>query len=674
MTFLSPLIALITAGIALPLLVALYFLKLRRKELTISSTLLWRKAIQDLQVNAPFQKLRKSLLLLLQLLLLAALLFAIARPTLRDTAKTGRRVVILIDRSTSMNATDIRPTRLDEAKRLALRIVDELGEDTRPGSGGRSSIGAMLVSFSQRAQVMQPFTNDLSLLRSSIRAIEGTDEPGRLEGALRLVEPFAVGSAADTPLVVYIVSDGRVEKLGDLSLRGADVRFVRVGKQAVVTPAGAGTVAVAADPEQWPDNLAIVSLAARRDFKKPEQVQVFVRLANFGAKRVSAAVTLRVDGQAYRTLAVDVPPIDAARGEAGSQSVQFDLELTGSALVEVTHDHGDDLLADNSAALLIVPPQRLRVLLVTEGDAFIEQSIRALGVRKLIAMTPKRYEDQDPRRLRRGTGGDGDEGFDAIVFDSYSPKEVPAIDSLYLGGAPPLEGLKLVPARKDDTKAQLILAWKRDHALTRYVSLDDVVMSEPGRLVLPETAEVLATAQSGPVLAVVQSRGVHHVVGSFDVLKTNWPMQVSFPVFVSNAVTWLALGGQSEAGVSFRPGEAASVPTAVGVREMRYRGPVPLRAEPVEGRAVLPVFQHVGVYTAEDAKSVSPPFDRLAVNLTDTTESDLRPAERLEVGTSVVNAQPGELAVRREVWPWFAWAALALLMIEWVVYTRRMHL
>src|SRR3954463_10591035 len=117
--FLTPLAGVIAAAIAVPALLVLYFLKLRRREMEVSSTLLWKKAIQDLQVNAPFQKLRRNLLLILQLALLLALCLALTRPVTFFHPGAGKTTVILIDNSASMSAADIdsgKRTRLNEAK------------------------------------------------------------------------------------------------------------------------------------------------------------------------------------------------------------------------------------------------------------------------------------------------------------------------------------------------------------------------------------------------------------------------------------------------------------------------------------------------------------------------------------------------------------------------------
>src|SRR2546426_1488230 len=120
---------LIAGALVVPALLVLYFLKLRRRERTVPSTILWKKAVQDLQVNAPFQKLRRNLLLLLQLLLLILLCLALMRPVANFKQGAGKLTVILIDRSGSMAAKDVdggKRTRLEEAKRLAREIVDSM--------------------------------------------------------------------------------------------------------------------------------------------------------------------------------------------------------------------------------------------------------------------------------------------------------------------------------------------------------------------------------------------------------------------------------------------------------------------------------------------------------------------------------------------------------------------
>lgn len=99
MTLLDPLSAIVAFAIAAPLLVLLYFLKLRRRRLRVGSTLLWQRAVQDLQVNEPFRWLRVSSLLFLQLLALALMALALGRPAIPGAGVSGDRVVLIIDRS-----------------------------------------------------------------------------------------------------------------------------------------------------------------------------------------------------------------------------------------------------------------------------------------------------------------------------------------------------------------------------------------------------------------------------------------------------------------------------------------------------------------------------------------------------------------------------------------------
>jgi hypothetical protein len=175
MEWMAPLTGAIAAAAAVPTLVLLYFLKLKRQEVPISSTLLWKRAVQDLQVNAPFQRLRRNILLLLQLLALAAVLFGLARPILSLRAGAGRRYVLLIDRSASMGAADVNgKSRLEEVRKQAKTLIDSLrtGSPLGFGQGGDE---AMVIAFDRHAKVMCNFTSDKVQLARALDAIEPTD-------------------------------------------------------------------------------------------------------------------------------------------------------------------------------------------------------------------------------------------------------------------------------------------------------------------------------------------------------------------------------------------------------------------------------------------------------------------------------------------------------------------
>src|SRR5918998_2339572 len=118
-------------SLLIPVVVAMYLLKLRREERTVSSTFLWQRMVRDVEANAPWQKLRRNLLLLLQLLVLLALMFALARPFLYTTGIAGKNLILILDRSGSMAATDAGGTRLDAAKREALRLLDQMPDTGR---------------------------------------------------------------------------------------------------------------------------------------------------------------------------------------------------------------------------------------------------------------------------------------------------------------------------------------------------------------------------------------------------------------------------------------------------------------------------------------------------------------------------------------------------------------
>src|SRR5665213_3879834 len=101
-SFLSP--AAFWFAATLPVVVVFYLLKRKRVVKLVSSTLLWQKFLAETQASAPFQKLRRNWLLILQILLLLLAVFALARPYFATSAKSNELRVLILDASASMQS------------------------------------------------------------------------------------------------------------------------------------------------------------------------------------------------------------------------------------------------------------------------------------------------------------------------------------------------------------------------------------------------------------------------------------------------------------------------------------------------------------------------------------------------------------------------------------------
>src|ERR687883_1869798 len=198
MSFLAPL-ALVSTLIIGPIIVAMYLLKLRREERRVSSTFLWQRVVRDVEANAPWQKLRRNILLLLQLLLLLLLALALARPFFLTTGIAGRNLIVILDRSASMSATDVSPTRLDAAKQQAINLIDQLPD------GGRATV----IAAGGQMEVPVAATTDRRQLRDAINSITARNGGGSdLAQALTLA---AALSSREAESEGAIISDGNVK-------------------------------------------------------------------------------------------------------------------------------------------------------------------------------------------------------------------------------------------------------------------------------------------------------------------------------------------------------------------------------------------------------------------------------------------------------------------------------
>ncbi|HYF15983.1 MAG TPA: VWA domain-containing protein [Phycisphaerales bacterium] len=648
MTFLAPLPAVIAGAIAIPALLALYMLRLRRRPVRVGSILFWPGAEQDLQANVPLRRLRPSWLLFLHLLALLLVLLAFARPAVDTLGAGAERVVLLIDASASMSARDPAqpgaPTRLDRAKERA----GELAREMLRGAGRRR---VAVVAFAHSARAATGFTSSSAIIDDAIASIEPTDQPGDLARALEAAEALALSADAaeeEPDPALVLLSDGSFRTTTRAPASALRTAFERIGDDAA------------------PFNAGVVAIGARRDAATPSSLaRLSVRIAANAPGGVDVAIAVAVDGVVRDRRAVPIPARAEDRSPADAE-VPLAVPVTNAQTVlTVSISGGDALSADDTASVVIPPLDPPAIAVVRDPSAaatawLLDDVLAELRPRSLATGAPTQPLPAET---------------DLVVADGAWPAphgEPPRHPStLAFGVVPDVPG---VAAAGVATPRAGSVFWDRRHPVMRGVSLDDLVIARSLHLTLADppppgwTFTVVARSDDTPLIVEARSRTRAVLVAGFALAETNWPLRPSFPVFIANAVDFLTGRDEGTAGRAHRTDELIplDVPPDVPVS---VRGPVTVELPPAAGdagRSVGPL-PRAGVYTVRGGGGG---VRALAVNLCDQTETALASPGQVRVG-GVALRRTEPVRTPREVWRWFILAAVGVLTVEWVVYAWR---
>lgn len=615
--FLAPL-AFLLALLALPIIV-LYMLKMRRRTQEVSSVLLWRRLLRDREANAPWQRLRRNLLLILQLLLLAALVFALARPFLDVPAVARGAVIVLLDASASMSATDVAPTRFAAAQAQVRELAQGLSAD--------GLLTVILVG--RQPEVLSSATRDTAVVVAAVDVAKPQEGPVDWEAAFALAAGAARGSAAaDTTIV--ILSDGGLPE-GLAALPG-QVRYVPIGS---TEAAGA-------------ENLGIDSFSLRATATGP---QLFVRVTNFGTQPQRAIVTVTSGGDLIVSEAIDVAP---DRSASVSLEDLPDVPAAYEARLTAADTEGgapDAFALDDTAWAVYQPAAAGRTLVLTPGNLFLEQMLASLPGVQAFRAAPGAPLPTDP--------------FDLYVSDSISETVEPAGAELLIVN-PISTTLFSVGGTFTNTQLTRVAT---DDPLTRYLDWSQVSVLQARHVEVPDWARVLVDSEGGPLVFAGETGGRRVAVLTFRLQDSDLPLQLAFPVLMSNLMAYLAPAQAFSAPDGLLPGETLLIRPAGGDAAIAIDDPTGERfqAPATEAGVLFANTDRLGLYTVVSTQRTVGQF---AVNLFDPGESTIAPAAQLTIGQSAVTATPANETGQLELWPWLAAIALLILLIEWYVYHR----
>lgn len=658
---------LLLCAAVLVVLALLYLLRPRRRQIRVPFGGLWQQVLAQAEARALGRRWRRWLSFLLMATIAGLLLLArgealVGLSGCSEPPEAGStHTVILIDTSASMGTVDGRPTPEQALGRQRVpRIEEALAAAREVVQAARPRERMLVMTASSRLRTRSGWTSDVGALTHALGGIEAGHAGLDLARALAAARDSLAGRAGarvvlitdggppvapttvppDLPLEVIAV--GQVAR-SDLSAGAPPVDNVAVEQ--------VGVRALPADP-----GVGVLSVRLRNDRAVPTAVRVLVSAAPDGRSAADFS-----GNQALRTLREETLQPQSSRW---LQIDKVDLSL-GRFSVRVQPAEGADWRDvapwDDHGYAVLAERKQLRVLLVGEPNLFLEAALLANPRVLLQSVTPADYLPGAYLASERGrhrvdlvvlhaVAAPAPEGMPVLRFDGVAHPDAAPGDQIA-----PVPDLEVRPP---------------EHPVTRSLSFQDANLDEV-RILRGGASDlelVRARGRPGGPAVLATSQGVRAVHVGFDLLSTDLIGRTFLPLFMANAVDWLA--GEEEALLSpLEVGRvwAVQAPTSGQRWSLRVPGRAPVPAR-VSGDQLIASSEVHGIHEwrSEEGMVLARPT-RLP-----PTE---RPAARTPPGEPW-RAPPLVDQARHQpqpppVWLWLLLAAALLLTLEWALYVRR---
>jgi hypothetical protein len=596
----------------------LYVLKLRRRAVAIPFARIWDTVLRDKESSELFSQLKRWLSLLLQLALVAAMVLALGDPRLGTSALDGRSIVVLIDASASMKATDDKPSRLERAKAEARKFVKGLGGADR----------AVIVQMDVLPTPLCTLTGEIPELDGAIDRVHASDTRADLGRALAFAEDSLRGRPRGE---IVLVTDGALA-LPENAAPKVPLRFIWVGK--------------------GDTNVAITEFAARRYPLDKSRVEVMLEITNTNDRPAEVELTLLGDG-----VVIDVSRLRLGPNE---RLPRFYPDIAGAsrkleAVLALGGGKRDDLPADDRAHALMPERKRARVLVVTRGNTYVEAALLLDEYLDVSYVEPESYPAK--------------ESFDVTVFDGVAPPPAPNGGSaLYLN--PPASG---APVQLEKPIQDFGFdSWDRRHPILRFTALGDVQVARGFRLRPEKADKILGASDLGPIFVSGTRSGRRFVVLGFDPRDSDFVLRPAWPLFVLGTIDHFV---EEDTGYlsSYKTGESWRIPapSSADSAELVLPGGAKVAVPVKEGRAAY-FGDRAGFYTLRTG-GAEPTEHSFAANLSDFEESRIAPRHDLEIGAKKPEvAVAGTPLVRRRLWAVLLFGVVLVSVVEWFTYHRRL--
>lgn len=603
---------------ALLALLVFYLLRFGRRKAKVTAGPIWAQVASRRRLP-----LATILSFLLQVIIFGALFSALTDPREKASPTIRQVVAVVIDTSGSMAAKEGNKRRLDLAKEAAKPLVEKIsGED----------VGTILTA-GEAPKVIAPLGSDGVSLSSSIDAIQADFGPSSLPAAVSLALRSIQGvQGGEVRRHLFIISDDPA---------AASALQVPAEVNRHVINVGSNT-----------KNAAVLALIARPAPVLEGGYDLLVKVRSFSKEPLRGALKIATNTHTIGQVKLDLPPLSEVTKEyqlSESASLSEGTPLNASLEIE-----GDALEIDNKIFTLLPATKRAKVILVTTGNRFLELALKLNPEVSLEVVAPEAY---------KGAGGSNT----LVIFDRITPESIPPKAIL----VEPQGNLSPFRIKKKIINPKLT-EWNADSPILRNALAKDIHIEEASVFV-PDRADMrLMGLPEGPVALLREGEESFLLAFGFDFTRSDLVLRIAFPVMLRNALLramgWGDAASKRSLETVYRVGQPfALLPGA------QLIGPdqKPLPRVALGGQEVsLP--KEPGVYQGNDEKGK---VKQLPINLGAYEESDVSKVQPTDAAAAV-SALRGTLdheskEPRRPYWVYLILAAIAVALLDWMLYHGR---
>lgn len=618
-------------------IVAFYLLKVKRRQVVVPYLRLWRDLVVETTARSLFQRLRRLLSLLLQLLILSGIVLALSEPSFDLKSIKKESVLVVLDVSASMQSDEAdEKSRFDLLRDLAAEWIE-----------GRSfEDEMMLAAVSDRVEVLTPFTRSTLELRDGLKRLAPTQRSLDIDGLISFALEMTAGKSDP---VVVVLSDGNGGSLTDRLKALPFARWVPVGASRA--------------------NLAITRFATRKNEALGTDF-VLAEVTNQGGESHDVRLEISLDGSARKVITRRIDPATTIHEE-----LQLTLPAGGllSLAIQRVSPEGEpeadpldfNALAIDDVAYAMVRPTRLRrVLVVTATEAEAQPYWLALtSMAEWIHESSRTVLVADYASLSVE-----DKQADITICGNVVPKDLdPSTNLILLHTELPAQ----LPAKlAGDVASPKVFDWERDHELNRYLNYRDLPLPTTRVLELASGTPLVSTIE-GPIVAAFELGKRRAIYVGFDMTAELFPFRLAFPLLLRNALAWFEAEEDAWFEATYRVSQSIRplkrIPEGAAVTA-RYAIGGEVKTETLSAQDGTFVFRgadQIGPVEFTIGGATHP----TCVNLFDALESNVAPSEPETTAAPVT--EQGRHLLNRELWTLLALGALVLWVIEWLTYHRR---